>query len=123
MMGILTAFGQTDLVIALSVRFNWVLVYGQLFSQAKLVRVDIDPAEIDRNRAADVGLVGDLGLTLTQLTDAVQKKNHSDWRDSLKQAYMPLIQEEIDTRVKPSDPIHPARMIYQVRETVGDDAI
>jgi acetolactate synthase-1/2/3 large subunit len=123
MMGILTAFGQADLVIALGVRFNWVLMYGQLFPQAKLVRVDIDPTEIDRNRAADVGLVGDLGLTLAQLTDAVQKKSHSDWRDSLREAYMPLIQEEIDAREKSSDPIHPARMISQVRDTVGDDAL
>jgi acetolactate synthase-1/2/3 large subunit len=122
-MGLLTAFGQADLIIALGVRFNWLLMFGQIFPQAKLVRVDIDPAEIDRNRAADVGLVGDLGLTLAQLTDAVQKKNHSDWRDSLQEAYMPLIQEEIEAREKPSDPIHPARMIFQVRETVGDDAL
>jgi acetolactate synthase-1/2/3 large subunit len=123
MMGILTAFGQADLIIALGVRFNWLLMFGQIFPQAKLVRVDIDPAEIDRNRAADVGLVGDLGLTLAQMTDAVQKKNHSDWQGSLKEAYMPLIQEEIEARKKSSDPIHPARLIFQVGETVGDDAI
>jgi acetolactate synthase-1/2/3 large subunit len=123
LMGILTAFSQSDLVIALGIRFNWLLMFGQIFPQAKMVRVDIDPAEIDRNRAADVGLVGDLSLTLAQLTDAVTKKDHAAWRDSLKSAYMPMIQEEINARQNPSDPIHPGRMVARVREAVGDDAI
>ena len=123
LVGILTAFSRADLVIALGVRFNWVLMFGQAFPQAKLVRVDIDPTEIDRNRAADVGLVGDLGLTLGLLTQAVKKRDHSAWRNSLKEAYLPMIQEEINTRENPSDPIHPNRMVAKVREAVGDDAI
>jgi len=123
LMGILTAFSQADLVVALGIRFNWLLMFGQAFPQAKLVRVDIDPTEIDRNRAADVGLVGDLGLTLSQLTAAVVKKDHTGWRNFLKEAYMPMIQEEINARQNPSSPIHPARMVAQVREAVGDDAL
>jgi thiamine pyrophosphate-dependent acetolactate synthase large subunit-like protein len=123
LMGILTAFSQTDLVIALGVRFNWLLMFGQIFPQAKMVRVDIDPTEIDRNRAADVGLVGDLSLTLAQLSDAVAQKDRSAWRNSLKEAYLPIIQEEINTRQNPSDPIHPGRMVARVRKAVGDDAI
>ena len=70
LMGILTAFSQADLIVALGVRFNWLLMFGQAFPQAKLVRVDIDSSEIDRNRAADVGIVGDAGLTLSELTKA-----------------------------------------------------
>ena len=123
LIGILTAFSQTDLVIALGVRFNWLLMFGQLFPQAKMVRVDIDPVEIDRNRTADVGLVGDLDLTLAQLTDAVTKKDHAAWRESLKEAYLPMVQEEINARQNPSDPIHPGRMVARVREAVGDGAI
>jgi len=123
LMGILTAFSQADVVIALGIRFNWLLMYGQAFPQAKLVRIDIDPAEIDRNRAADVGLAGDLGLTLAQLNAVVAEKEHTAWRQALKEAYMPLIQEEINARQTPSDPIHPARLVAQVREAVGDDAI
>ena len=123
LVGILTAFSQADLVIALGVRFNWVLMFGQAFPQAKLVRVDIDATEIDRNRAADVGLVGDLGLTLSALTEAVDKKDHSAWRNSLKEAYLPMIQEELNARKNVSDPIHPNRMVAKVREAVGDDAL
>jgi acetolactate synthase-1/2/3 large subunit len=123
LIGILTAFSQADLVIGLGIRFNWLLMYGQAFPQAKLVRIDIDSAEIDRNRAAEVGLVGDLGLTLAQLNKVVARKDHSTWRKSLSEAYMQMIQEEINARRTPSDPIHPARMVAQVREAVGDEAI
>ena len=123
LMGILTALSQADLVIALGIRFNWLLMFGEVFPQAKMLRVDIDPTEIDRNRTADVGLVGDLGLTLAQLSETIQKKDHMPWRDALRDAYMPLIQEEINSRQKPSAPIHPARMIAQVREAVGNDAL
>ena len=123
LMGILTAFSQADVVIALGIRFNWLWMYGQAFPQAKLVRIDIDPAEIDRNRAADVGLAGDLGLTLAQLNAVVAEKDHTAWRKALKEAYMPMIQEEINARQTPSDPIHPARLVAQVRQAVGDDAI
>ncbi len=123
LVGILTAFSQADLVIALGVRFNWVLMFGQAFPQAKLVRVDIDATEIDRNRAADVGMVGDLGLTLNLLADAANKMDHSAWRNSLKEAYLPMIQEELNARKNVSDPIHPNRMVAKVREAVGDDAL
>jgi acetolactate synthase-1/2/3 large subunit len=123
LMGILTALSQADLVIALGIRFNWLLMHGQAFPQAKMVRVDIDPSEIDRNRSTDVGLVGDLGLTLVQLNGAVERKDHSAWRNSLREAYMPLIHEEINARQTPSEPIHPARMVAQVRQAVGDEAI
>lgn len=123
LMASLTALGQADLVVALGVRFNWLLMFGQTFPQAKVVRVDIDATEIDRNRVSDVGLVGDLGLALKELNKRVQKRDHSAWRQGLKKAYAPMIQEEIEARDKPSDPIHPARLVGQVRKAVGDDAI
>ena len=123
LMAILTALSQADLVLALGVRFNWLLMFGQIFPLAKLVRVDIDPNEIDRNRAADVGMVGDLGLTLRQLIPLVKKQDHTAWREGLKEAYLPMVQGEIDARNNPSSPIHPVRLVAQVREAVGDDAL
>ena len=123
MMAMLTAASQTDLVIALGVRFNWLLMYGQVFPQAKLVRVDINPAEIDRNRAADVGLVGDVQLSLKALIGFVEEKRHDAWLKGLKDIYMPMTAEETAARNTPSDPIHPHRLIALTREAAGDDAI
>lgn len=123
LMAIMTALGQADLVIVLGVRFNWVLMYGEILPQAKVIRVDIDPAEIDRNRHSDIGLVGDMELALKTLNKRVKRGDHMAWRQSLKEAYTPLVQGEIDARKSPSEPLHPARLIEQVRKAVGDDAI
>ncbi|HDP26441.1 MAG TPA: thiamine pyrophosphate-binding protein, partial [Deltaproteobacteria bacterium] len=123
MMAMLTAASQADLIIALGVRFNWLLMYGQIFPQAKLVRVDINPAEIDRNRVSDAGLVGDVALALRELTRHVAQRDHGKWRTTLRDAYLPMVAEEIDARNKPSDPIHPHRLVSLVREAFGDDAI
>lgn len=123
MMAILTAASQADLVIALGVRFNWLLMFGQVFPQAKVVRVDIDAAEIDRNRISDVGLVGDISLALKDLNEQVEKRDHSAWMSSLKEAYLPMVAEEVAARKTPSDPIHPQRLVALIREAIGDDAI
>jgi acetolactate synthase-1/2/3 large subunit len=123
LMAIMTALGQADLVIALGVRFNWVLMYGEILPQAKVIRVDIDPAEIDRNRRSDIGLLGDMELALKALNKRVKRGEHMAWRQSLKEAYTPLVQGEIDSRMSPSEPPHPARLVEQVRQAVGDEAI
>ena len=123
MMAMLTAASQADLVIALGVRFNWLLMYGQVFPQAKLVRVDINPAEIDRNRAADVGLVGDVKLALKGLNGLVEERRHDAWLKGLRDTYLPMTAEEVAARNTPSDPIHPQRLIALTRQAVGDDAI
>ena len=123
LMAIITALSQADLVLAFGIRFNWLLMFGQIFPLAKMVRVDIDPNEIDRNRQADVGLVGDLKLTLAELNKGVTQRDHTAWRNSLRDAYMPMIQGELDARNNPSDPIHPARMVKLLGDTVGTDAL
>jgi acetolactate synthase-1/2/3 large subunit len=123
LMGLMTAGGQADVVLALGIRFSWLLMYGALFPSAKIVKVDIDPTEIDRNKAADVGLVGDLRLALQALNPVLEKRDHSAWRKSLQDAYLPAIQSELEQRKQPSDPIHPTRMVELVRQVAGDDAI
>ncbi|MCD6571058.1 MAG: thiamine pyrophosphate-binding protein, partial [Deltaproteobacteria bacterium] len=119
----MTATSQADLVLVLGLRFNWLLMFGQGFPQAKVVRIDIEPTEIDRNRSSDIGLVGDIGLILKQLNKEVEKTDHSSWVKALRDAYLPLVEGEIKLRKSPTEPIHPARLVEQVRKVAGDDAI
>ena len=120
---LLTAAPEADLIIALGIRFNWLLMYGETFPQAKLIHVDIDPTEVDRNRKADVGLVGDIGAVLSQLNKEVDKREHQGWVKRLRNAYLPLVEDEIKARETPSEPLHPARLVEQVRKAAGDDAL
>ncbi|MEV6228206.1 acetolactate synthase large subunit [Saccharopolyspora shandongensis] len=67
------AMQRADLLIALGTRFDD-RVTGQLSSfapEAKVVHADIDPAEISKNRYADVPIVGDCKEVIAELIDAV----------------------------------------------------
>lgn len=74
-----TALQKADLIVALGARFDD-RVTGKLDSfapYAKIVHADIDPAEIGKNRAADVPIVGDAREVIADLVQAVQKE-HSE---------------------------------------------
>lgn len=69
------AMQRCDLLVALGTRFDD-RVTGQLSSfapEAKVVHADIDPAEISKNRTADVPIVGDCKEVITELVDAVRE--------------------------------------------------
>ncbi len=68
------AMTETDLIIALGVRFDD-RVTGRLAAfapHAKVIHVDIDPAEIGKNRAADVPIVGDVKRVLEKLNQELR---------------------------------------------------
>jgi acetolactate synthase-1/2/3 large subunit len=77
--GAVAAMQEADLLVALGARFDD-RVTGQLSSfapHAAIVHADIDPAEISKNRRADVPIVGDCKEIITELIDAirVEKEN------------------------------------------------
>jgi acetolactate synthase-1/2/3 large subunit len=88
-----TALQKSDLIVALGARFDD-RVTGKLSSfapEAKIVHADIDPAEISKNRAADVPIVGDCREVLIELAGAVRaeqaagrKADYSAWWDMLE---------------------------------------
>src|SRR5205823_11572771 len=70
------AMTETDLLIALGVRFDD-RVTGRLAAfapHAKVIHVDIDPAEIGKNRAADIPIVGDVKKVLERVTHEVRER-------------------------------------------------
>ncbi|SDF65731.1 acetolactate synthase large subunit [Pseudonocardia oroxyli] len=74
------AMQKSDLLIALGARFDD-RVTGQLATfapDAKIVHADIDPAEISKNRRADVPIVGDAKEIIVELTDAVRGEQLTD---------------------------------------------
>src|SRR4029450_3924087 len=69
-----TALQKADVLVALGARLD-ARVTGQLSTfapHAQVVHADIDPAEIGKNRKADVPIVGDAKETITQLVDALE---------------------------------------------------
>ena len=106
---------HTDLIIALGVRFDD-RVTGRLAAfapHAKVIHVDIDPAEISKNRHADLPIVGDLRRVLPRLTAEVRDlaptmkaKNAAARQAWWKQIRAwkeehPLVAEVSETEIKP----------------------
>ena len=123
-----TALQKADLLITLGARFDD-RVTGKLSSfatKAKVIHADIDPAEIGKNRHADVPLIGDLKLTLKALIPAVQTefaKNRADisaWLNEVNswRQRFPLGFDE------PADgSLSPQYVIKRIGEISGPDAI
>ncbi|MBR2649399.1 MAG: biosynthetic-type acetolactate synthase large subunit [Sediminibacterium sp.] len=72
---------ECDVLIAVGMRFDD-RVTGRLdkyAKQAKIIHLDIDPAEIDKNVKSTVPVWGDCKETLPLLTKAIEERNHSEW--------------------------------------------
>jgi len=72
---------ECDVLIAVGMRFDD-RVTGRLdkyAKQAKVIHLDIDPAEIDKNVKAKVPVWGDCKETLPMLTKLIQEKKHTEW--------------------------------------------
>ena len=120
--GLLAGAPHADLIIAAGIRFNWLLMSGKLFPGAKVVRIDIDPTEIDRNRVSDVGLVGEMAEVLTELNPLIDKRNHDGWISDLKNASKAFIATELLQKKSGASPIHPNRLTARIMEVFGTDA-
>ena len=123
-LGLMVTASLADVIVLAGIRLNWLLQSGGIIPPAaKVVRIDIDPHEIDRNRQADVGLVGDCGSVLGQLVPLLDKKEHGEWLKTIKETSMPMIEGELKIRQTVSDPIHPIRLTEQIQKFLGDDAL
>jgi len=72
---------ECDVLIAIGMRFDD-RVTGSISTyakQAKVIHIEIDPAEIDKNIKTEVAILGDAKHTLRLLTTLVEEKKHSDW--------------------------------------------
>ncbi|MCF0065465.1 biosynthetic-type acetolactate synthase large subunit [Dyadobacter chenwenxiniae] len=77
---------QCDVIIAIGMRFDD-RVTGDLSryaKQAKVVHIEIDPAEIDKIVKADAPVVGDAKRALEMLLPLVKENNHEAWREEFK---------------------------------------
>ena len=78
---------ECDVLIAIGMRFSD-RVTGNLKTyakQAKIIHLDIDRSEIDKNVKTDVAVVADCKESLPAITALLDKNNHQEWRDSFKE--------------------------------------
>lgn len=117
---------QCDVLIAVGMRFDD-RVTGRLdkyAKQARVVHLDIDPAEIDKNVKATVPVWGDCKETLPLLTALVQPRRHDAWvkrfHDCMAQETDAVIREELNPT---GDVLTMGEVIRELNECSGGDAV
>lgn len=119
---------QADAVLIVGTRLDWTVGYGRpplLKAETRTIVIDIHAAEIGQNRPVDVGLVGDAGAILDQLTGALQDKPlrlDPSWAGTIavmREAARESATQGVDPAVLP---IHPAALCRALREWLPGDA-
>ncbi len=77
---------ECDLIVAVGMRFDDRVTCNtaNFATNAKIIHIDIDPAEIDKIITADVGIVGDAKAVLESLTTLIEERDHSEWLSQLR---------------------------------------
>lgn len=117
---------ECDVLIAIGMRFSD-RVTGRLdryAKQAKIIHLDIDPSEIDKNVKTDVAVIGDCKQSLAAITALVDKGDHHEWIESFKPLYEEEKREVIDPATHPSDgPLLMGEVVNAVAEATKGEAV
>ena len=125
------ALKQADVVLIFGTPLDFRLGYGReshFSADAKLIQIDLDGGEIGRNRAIEIGIIGDTGIVMEQLTALAASDGFSSalvkpWLDQMRQR-----ERQKSERMQPelnSDavPINPLRACKEIADVLGPDAI
>ena len=117
---------ECDILIAIGMRFDD-RVTGRLdkyAKQAKVIHLDIDPAEIDKNVKTTVPVWGNCKITLPMLTELVERKEHKAWlkrfNDMMKEETDLVINHEMHPT---SDEMSMAEVLDSLNELTKGDAV
>jgi thiamine pyrophosphate-dependent acetolactate synthase large subunit-like protein len=125
------ALKQADVVLIFGTPLDFRLGYGReshFNPAAALIQVDLDGGEIGRNRPIDVGIVGDTGIVMEQLTALATAEGFSaamvkPWLDQMRQREQQKwdrMRAEMDSD---ATPINPLRACKEIADALGPDAI
>lgn len=114
------AANRADVMLAIGTRFSdRVALNPEKFGHnARIVHIDIDPSEINKNIIADYSIVGDVKEVLTELLKYVKPQKHDEWIAQIEQwkknDYVPESSDEV---------LKPHYIIEKACEIAGEDAI
>ncbi|MGN0174369.1 MAG: biosynthetic-type acetolactate synthase large subunit [Acutalibacteraceae bacterium] len=112
------AVDKADVVIAVGSRFSdrVALNTSAFASRAKIIQIDIDKSEINKNVGVDYSIVGDVKIALELLLPLIKENNHSEWIEKInswKVSYPPASKDKLD----------PKSVIEAINESAGEDGI
>ena len=117
---------ECDVLIAVGMRFDD-RVTGNLNTyakQAKIIHMDIDPSEINKNVKVDVAVLGDCKETLVELTKLVRENKHTEWIESFDEYEQKEYAYVIEKEVYPKEgPLNMGEVVCAVSDATNHEAI
>ena len=117
---------ECDVLIAIGMRFSD-RVTGNLKTyakQAKVIHLDIDRSEIDKNVKTDVAVVADCKESLPALTDLINQSDHKEWRESFKELDEKERAKVIEPAIHPTEgPLLMGEVVNAVAQQAPDNSI
>ena len=123
------AFKEADCIMIVGTRMNYVsghLTAPRYSADARIIQVNVDPAEIGFTRPCDVGIVGDAKAVLAQFLNEGKGKLkaslYTDWVKKLRESDAAKSAAQ-EVRMSSDElPIHPLRLCKEVRDFLDRDA-
>ncbi len=114
------AVKETDLFIAIGARFSDRVIsdVDKFAPNAEIMHIDIDPAEIGKNVAVKYPLVGDIKKILELLAAAVEKRENTEWKNSIVKW-----KKDHPLRYKKSGSLKPQYIVERIYELTKGDAV
>jgi acetolactate synthase-1/2/3 large subunit len=116
------ALAESDAIFVFGTPFDFRVDYGRAPTwnpNAKIVQVDLDGAELGRNRAVDVAIQGDSGLVLDQLAAAIGSKEAPAFLAWLRHAEDAQRKTMLTEMESSQDPPNPLRVCHELGKRLG----
>ncbi len=122
------ALEKSDLVILAGTPLDFRMKFGRSIPPAAaIIQMDIDETLIGDNRAADLGLVGNIGMNFQLMTQEIEDRDVpvdvSRYRDQLREREQQLDNARRDQMDSEEVPIDPLRLCREIASCVSDDMI
>ncbi len=117
---------ECDVLIAIGMRFDDRVTgdVSRFAKQAKVIHLEIDPSEIDKNVKTDVAVLGDVKESLPLLTQRVNKNSHQAWIEEFKNCDTKEFDKVINKDLFPEKPgLTMGEVIRRLNEKLDGDAI
>ena len=112
------AVDKADVVIAVGTRFSdrVALNTNAFASRAKIIQIDIDKSEINKNVEVDYSIVGDVNVSLELLLPLIKEANHTEWIEQINSF-------KLEYPSSDANALSPKNVIDAINDAAGEEGI
>ncbi len=118
------ALEGSDTILAIGTRMDFRLNHGQpplIPAEANVIWLDMAAEDVGVNRGAQAALVGDVGLSMGQLTKGAQQLVAGEWLEYIREQERKGYERDSAALNSDAVPIHPMRFCREIRDFIDED--